>query len=217
ARRYHTATRHGAGARQGRAPGSDAAVGVYNPAMSETNAVPRVHRPSPAAFRREFVAPRRPSVITGVADRWPAMSLWDIGYFRRTLPDVEVRVEIWEREDSRNDPADYLKCVRRAPMPLGEFLDRLQTAGRESRSHYLAQYPILKAAPRLMEDIRPPAEYMELPGYVPRALARRMRLEPALWIGPAGAVTTLHFDSTHNLFVQVSGRKKVVLVPPDQS
>ena len=24
------------------------------------------------------------------------MSLWDIGYFRRTLPDIEVKVEIWE-------------------------------------------------------------------------------------------------------------------------
>ena len=58
---------------------------------------------------------------------------------------------------------------------------------------------------------------MRVPAWIPGALARRMRLDPALWIGPAGVVTTLHFDSTHNLFVQISGRKKVILIPPGQS
>ena len=185
--------------------------------MSLTDAVPHIEHPAPRVFRSEFVAPRRPVVITGVADRWPAMSVWDIAYFRRALPDVEVQVEVWEREEASNDPTDYLKSVRRAPMHIGEFLDRLQTGGPGSRSHYLAQYPILEAAPRLRDDILPPEEYMKVPACVPRFLARRMRLEPALWIGPAGAVTTLHFDSTHNLFVQISGRKKVILVPPRQS
>jgi len=186
-------------------------------AASDTSAVPRVDRPDPAVFRKEFVAPRRPVVITGVADRWPAMSRWDFAYFGRALPDVEVRVEIWERDAARNDPSDYLRSVRRAPMRLGELLDSLQTGGPGARSHYLAQYPILEAAARLKEDILPPDEYMQVPACVPRSFARRMKLEPALWMGPAGAVTTLHFDSTHNLFVQISGRKKVILIPPGQS
>ena len=30
-------------------------------------------------------------------------------------------------------------------------------------------------------------------------------------------ITTLHFDTSHNLFVQISGRKKVLLFPPGQS
>ena len=185
--------------------------------MDETRVVARVERPSPGLFRREYVRPRLPVVITGVADRWPALSAWNLGYFRRTLPDTEVRVEVWERDDGRNDPADYLRRVRRAPMRIGEFLDLLDAPGPAGRAYYLAQYPILKTAPRLRGDIRPPDEYMQVPAILPRPCAARMRLDPALWIGPRGAVTTLHFDSTHNLFVQISGAKKVILIPPGQS
>ncbi|PYS93349.1 MAG: cupin-like domain-containing protein [Acidobacteria bacterium] len=185
--------------------------------MPEPSSVPRIVRPAPRAFLREFLARRRPVVITGVADRWPAISRWDAAYFKRTLPEVEVRVEIWDREGPGNDPADYLKSVRRRPMSLGELLDRIQASGRDSRNYYLAQYPILEAAPGLLDDVHPPEEYMRVGAFIPRALARRMRLEPALWMGPAGAVTTLHFDSTHNLFAQIAGKKKVILIPPAES
>ena len=77
------------------------------------------------AFFREFLSRSRPVVITGVADRWQAIARWDAAYFKRTLPEVEVRVEIWDRDGPRNDPADYLKSVKRKPMPLGEFLELL--------------------------------------------------------------------------------------------
>jgi lysine-specific demethylase 8 len=126
-------------------------------------------------------------------------------------------VEVWERGGPGNDPADYLRSVRRETMPLGRFLDLVAGAGQGSCSRYLAQYPVAKAAPRLLEDIEPPDEYMRAPACLPRRLAERLRLEPALWIGPEGAVTTLHFDSTHNLFAQISGAKKVILIPPGQS
>ncbi|HEV8703220.1 MAG TPA: cupin-like domain-containing protein [Candidatus Polarisedimenticolia bacterium] len=185
--------------------------------MPQGSAVPRIHRPAPRAFFREFVSRRRPAILTGVAEVWPAIARWDPGHLKAILPDTEVRVEVWEREETRNDPADYLRSVRRRPMRLGDFLELVRAGGPESRSHYLAQYPLLRAVPRLRDDIREPDEYMAVPAYVPRALARRMRLEPSLWIGPAGAVTTLHFDSTHNLFVQIFGTKKVLLVPPEES
>src|SRR5206468_5470683 len=135
----------------------------------------------------------------------------------KRLGEVEVAIEVWERKRPGDDPADYLKSVKRRPMRFSDFLELIGTAGGESRSYYLAQYPILKAAPQLAADVRPPEQYMRVPALLPPALARRMRLDPALWLGPAGAVTTLHFDSTHNLFVQIAGRKKVILIPPAQS
>ncbi len=183
----------------------------------ETNLIPRLERPAPSAFFREFVARRRPVILTGVADRWPATSLWDPEYLHRMLPDVEVRVEVWKRKGPRNDPSDYLRDVRRETVRLGEFVRLAHSSRPESSHFYLAQYPIRRAAPRLLEDVRPPEEYMGVPAYLPRTLARRMRLEPALWIGPTGSITTLHFDSTHNLFAQIRGRKKVILISPAES
>jgi len=185
--------------------------------MLEPTTVPRIDRPSPRVFHREFVSRRQPVVIAGIADRWPAISMWETAYLKRRLPDAMVPVEVWERDGPGNDPADYLRNVRRETMPLGQLLDLALGAGNGSCRHYLAQYPILKAAPRLLEDVRPPEEYMKTPAFLPKSLAGRLRLDPAIWIGPAGAVTTLHFDSTHNLFAQISGAKKVILIPPGQS
>ena len=185
--------------------------------MPESSLIPRINCPVSRAFSREFVARRRPVIITGVAAHWPAISLWNTTYLEKALADARVPVEIWDREGERSDPADYLANVRRQPMRFSEFLANVRAEGRGSRGYYLAQYPILSAAPRLRDDIRPPVEYMRVQIGIPRTLARRMRLDPSLWVGPAGAVTTLHFDSTHNLFVQISGRKKVILIAPEQS
>lgn len=37
-----------------------------------------------------------------------------------------------------------------------------------------------------------------------------------LWFGPKGVFTPLHHDSTNNMLVQISGRKKVTLIPSKQ-
>ncbi len=34
------------------------------------------------------------------------------------------------------------------------------------------------------------------------------------WLGPAGTVSSLHFDAPHNLLAQVAGWKRVLLYPP---
>ena len=38
-----------------------------------------------------------------------------------------------------------------------------------------------------------------------------------LWIGGEGAFTPLHFDLTNNLLAQLTGTKRIVLIPPSQT
>lgn len=40
---------------------------------------------------------------------------------------------------------------------------------------------------------------------------------PSVWLGSRNATTQLHYDGPHNLFIQVSGRKNWVILPPDQA
>lgn len=37
------------------------------------SSVPRVENPSPVSFLRDFVAPNRPAVLTGLLGEWPAL------------------------------------------------------------------------------------------------------------------------------------------------
>ncbi|HET6274785.1 MAG TPA: cupin-like domain-containing protein [Candidatus Cybelea sp.] len=39
----------------------------------------------------------------------------------------------------------------------------------------------------------------------------------SLWMGPAGSITNLHYDSVNSLHLQVQGSKRFTLIPPDNS
>jgi hypothetical protein len=38
-----------------------------------------------------------------------------------------------------------------------------------------------------------------------------------LWVGRAGIITSTHYDATYNFFVQLQGRKRFTLFPPNQT
>ena len=65
-----------------------------NADASTTPEVPRVHRPSPERFRRDFAARARPVVLTGIASEWPAVSRWTPSFFRDRIGDAPVRVVV---------------------------------------------------------------------------------------------------------------------------
>src|SRR5262249_31430031 len=63
----------------------------------------------------------------------------------------------------------------------------------------------LPAAKRLREDFESPAEYLDEAMSSGRVF---------LWLGPAGTVTPLHHDVLNIIIVQVTGRKRFILIDP---
>ena len=37
-----------------------------------------------------------------------------------------------------------------------------------------------------------------------------------MWVSSQGVVANIHYDATHNFYLQVKGRKRVILAPPSQ-
>ncbi len=58
---------------------------------------------------------------------------------------------------------------------------------------------------------------MNIPQLYPAAVQSKVKKAATFWLGPAGIVTPIHFDSAHNLLVQIHGHKKLLLVQPQQS
>ncbi|HEY0475967.1 MAG TPA: cupin-like domain-containing protein [Kofleriaceae bacterium] len=141
-----------------------------------------------------------PVLFRGAAGDWPAMA-WCPEYFRahhgRSMVCVQVREHLTMEKTGavraayeQVTLADYLDSVERDPETCG----------------YLTQTALFELAPSLRDDCR-------FPPFPPWLLLSRMNL----WLGPRGTKSKLHYDSDHNLFAQIHGRKVVTLVAPEHS
>jgi lysine-specific demethylase 8 len=175
--------------------------------MSAPVSIERVRGGHPMDFVRDYVEPRRPVIMTDVANRWPAVSLWSADYFAREHGRTSVNVEV----QGERDPKRYFPARRYERMDLAEFVQRLPS---EQPHYYLSQWDALEELPGLRQHIVPLDDYQPC---TPRALGRWMRLPTNFWFGAAGTFTTLHYDPADNLYVQIWGRKRIVLYAPDQS
>ena len=180
------------------------------------NVFDRIRRPTPREFYQSYVRPNRPVVITGITDNWKAVGKWTPQYFRNHHPNAKVVYTAWESEAPTNDPTEYYRNRKRRTTTLGAFIDAMDSSPHTSRD-YISQYPIFSELPELINDIESLEPYMNIPQFYPAAVQSKVKKAASFWLGPAGIVTPIHFDSAHNLLVQIHGHKKLLLVQPQQS
>src|SRR5215471_4735898 len=71
-------------------------------------------------FRKQYLYPAKPVVITDIIESWPARSRWTMDYFKTRYADTQVTV--CHLEADRYDPGSTKK------MRIGAFIERIQTA-----------------------------------------------------------------------------------------
>lgn len=153
------------------------------------HAVPRVRVRDAAAFRARARA-GLPFVMSGLVERWPLTALTP-QQLRERFGDAPVRARV------------------------GDYVGTAFAPDRAMRDMLLRDYLDLVAAPG--DGLPPYVGNLELRGL--NALCHwpayfdRMG-PPRFWLGPAGTVTPLHCDYDDNIFAQVLGRKRIMLVPP---
>lgn len=163
-------------------------------------AIERTFRPSYAAFRRHYLRPRRPVVIAGAMDEWPAMPLWSFDYVARVLGSQVVTPVVLANGHFR---IDLREGVRVEPMDFATYARHLE--GTDAPPYYL-RLALDHGYERLRRDHA-----------VPVYCKRRVLLKRNLWVGGKGACSDLHYDMTHNLVAQVVGRRRVLLFGPEQT
>lgn len=185
--------------------------------MSEcSRLIDRIHQPTPREFYQKYVRANRPVVITGITDHWQAMGKWSPEFFLTQYPEAKVVYTAWDSKGLTNDATGYYRNRKRRTTTLGAFIDAMNSPQQTSRD-YVSQYPIFSELPQLKDDIGSLEPYMNIPQLYPAAVQSKVKKSPTFWLGPAGIVTPVHFDSAHNLLVQIHGRKKLLLIAPCQS
>lgn len=177
--------------------------------MSKTYRVDELDRLSADDFTNLYVRPQRPVVWRGALKNCPAIADWTFDYLRRHVGDVEAPLKEWTKSGIRLTHMrvrDYLDSLERY-----ELLCRRGTDG--DRPAYLHDIPLTKIFRHAEDDLAPfPRDFFS-PWY--RASWTKFA---QMFLGPSASVTPLHFDCllTHNLFFQVSGRKRFTLLPHDE-
>ena len=196
------------------------AIGVIDPALLERDVArvssagnfPEVDRRSKlslGAFRREYLLPQRPVVITDAMDAWPARTKWTFDFFRRTLGAEPIK--IYRYDAVREFVKDAVETV-----PFADYIDHVVAEDWETYPYYLRDnWSLLHDHPELKTDYSEPQYFFDWFRLLPAAL--RMPY-PRLFLGPRGATTPLHVDvwRTHAWLSQLVGRKRWILFPPDQ-
>ncbi|MEW2624628.1 cupin-like domain-containing protein [Streptomyces sp. NPDC048106] len=135
------------------------------------DAIDRVHNPDPEEFRQEYVYKRRPAIITGLMDDWPAMGRWDLDYFSKHFGDMEVHANLQDLDSQ----LILGRIGKFRPMRLSELLAGIESNDNPRQAQYLRAYPVhrmLEHHPGLKDDY-------ELPSLAPNWADIRFAAQPA--------------------------------------
>jgi hypothetical protein len=159
-------------------------------------------------FYDEFVEKRRPVLIRGLMQDWKALA-WDGDRFRANERGVRLAVKTGD-----------VSAGSRETVLLSEYVDRLERHQAEldrgldpPTPPYLHDVPFFELFPEYRADIEPFPLHLFPKWYWP-GWHRYIQF----FMGATGSLTPLHFDTlcTHNLFFQLVGTKRWVLIPAEQ-
>lgn len=169
--------------------------------------VPVVSNIGREEFYNSFVTRGRSVIIKNATSEWPALKHWDAAYFGKIGGDLKCAVKngnVAKGQTSLISLRDYGNVVMKYES------EKDPTAPRPP---YLHDVPIFHLIPQLNEDISPfPLHYL------PKWYWDKAYQYIQFFMSANGSVTPLHFDTlyTHNLFFQVVGRKRFIIISADQ-
>ncbi len=174
-----------------------------SPNYGKIERIPHVSGPE---FLERFYVRNKPVIFTDLMDNWKARSLWNPQYFKEKYGHVTVGAQ-FNRES--NQQYEWYRNKHQEMVLFGEFVDRVLQGG-ETNDYYMGAYNAnfsREGLKGLLDDI----------GLFPEYLTDTKDINKiALWFGPGGAITPLHFDPLNTFLCQVYGRKRVRLIPPSQ-
>jgi hypothetical protein len=194
---------------------SENSAKVRAKAINHYPVIDRRENLSTESFFTHYVAKNRPVVVSGALRNCLALSQWKIGYLRKISGDRTVTLKQGLNDEGVAD----LKTVT---TRLNDYLDQVEIfeaqlqrkeVSARDRPPYLHDLPLLSVLPNAANDLDGFPS-----GYFPEWYQSNWIKYAQFFFGPSHSLTPLHFDCllTHNLFFQVKGRKRFILLQYDQ-
>ncbi|WP_369013526.1 cupin-like domain-containing protein [Flavobacterium anhuiense] len=146
-------------------------------------------------FKKNYLDKKKPLIIKGLTNDWPAKEKWSTEYFKEIAGDIEVKLV----DNSKADPSKVINASI-ATMKFGEYLDLIKREPTQLRIFF---FNLFKHRPELVNDVKVPKELMG--GFIESM--------PAMFFGGSKAITFLHYDIDlpHLFHTHFGGRKHIIL------
>jgi len=194
-------------------------IGTYHELNPST--VDELHEePSALDFMR-YVARNRPFIVRSGANDWKACRNWTADFLRKVMKGTSVQVAITPLGnadavvDCGNENLLFVQPYE-LQEDFDDFLDYVQKD--TARINEGSQTGNVKYAQTQNDSLR--EEYSRLFTDVPSDIPfARIALEKSpdainFWLGNERSITSLHKDNYENIYVQVTGEKHFILLPP---
>lgn len=159
-------------------------------------------------FRGEYLN-SKPVILTDAIKGWKAYSSWTFEQFKSDYG--HSMVHAYGYKDGTYKP-DLVQ-----QMPLAHYIDKILTNEVSTYPYYLRDnFSLLAEHKALWDDFSAPKYCFDWFRLLPSFM---LRPGPRIFMGPKGAVTNLHQDmwATHFWMAHLTGRKRWILFPPDQT
>ncbi len=159
-------------------------------------------------FREEYLAKHRPVIIKKAVADWPAVNIWsDNERLKKRAGDLQVPLRSFTDYDEEGSQLlGSGDCVLENMTDFGNAIDVVANESDHTKMNYVRRFH-LSSEMGLMRDLNP------LP-YLP---PNEKPDGPYFWLGPGKTNTHFHWDPLPNLFCQVRGKKRWVLLSPSQA
>ncbi|CAN5544635.1 hypothetical protein BH11PSE7_BH11PSE7_34640 [soil metagenome] len=179
---------------------------LSGPLADAARAAPEVARRArltPDQFEAQHRLARRPVVLQGMVDDWPALRTWSFGHFARHYGNAQVTV-------------DAYNSARAREMSLHQFVSLLeQPPAQGSAPIYLQEWYYKAADPQLARDT-PELDVAEY-DFRKALYGEATSTNHQLWAGQRGGVTILHQDAylVDVMHIQLVGEKRWIVMAPE--
>ncbi|WP_247333941.1 cupin-like domain-containing protein [Bradyrhizobium sp. 147] len=162
-------------------------------------------------FATKYRDAMRPVVLRGGCAAWSACQRWSPQYFEQAAGSLTVPVKTLNTGDIKVSPwrlAEYVRFIMERPPRADEVSSNAEAIP------YCHDIPLLGLVEALAADCQPFPANLLSPWY-----RQHWWRYSQFFMGPAGTVTPLHFDSllSHNLFFQIYGSKTFIIIPANQA
>jgi hypothetical protein len=173
-----------------------------------TLAVERRRNLSVAQFRREYFLTGKPVVLEGMAAGWPAVQKWTFEYLLERCGQDDIDVldgHSWKVQAAPD--TDAVDAAERG-MKMRELLD----AARHGSAWYGSFLELLDTHADLRSDID--WAFVRDYGHTTMLLPWQRNILGKMYVGGPLTATSFHCAPIMNMYLQVYGRKRWVLVAP---
>jgi lysine-specific demethylase 8 len=168
--------------------------------------LPRQTWQSQEHFYTHHIAENKPALYANAAKQWRSTRLWNAEYLKNILKNGNTTAESVPVVVGVEESTNGNQARHRINMRFQDFITSLHNGACKG---YLKQYN-LSNSPEMRKDCQPESFFSSW---------SQFSGECNLWMGSesSGAKTGLHNDDEENLLCQITGRKRVLMIAPEEN